>query len=147
MAAARPKSLAEAKDAHQKAYKNHQAALEVLWAAIESKTYGAAMLAWKECHNAVLGLKEATNQLYAHLPELKPKKADKLKPGGKLDNEPTREPTKNPIKEPKKGSALSKKAEKATTNRAAKAGRQSAEKIDEPAADEPTDDGEDKDAP
>jgi hypothetical protein len=132
MGASRPKSLAEAKDAHQKAYKNHQGALEVLWAAIESKTYGAAATAWKECHAATLLLKEATNHIYAHLGELKPKKADKLKPGGKLDNAP----------EPKaaKGGQKTDRKEKRRDK------PERAEKVDEASSDEPTDTG-DKDDP
>lgn len=54
--------------------------------------YKEAMDIWKEGHRAVLVLKDAHNAVYKHLTELKPKtpKADKLKPGGAIDNPPAK---------------------------------------------------------
>lgn len=59
--------------------------------------YKEAMDIWKECHATVLVLKDATNSVYKHLSELKPKtpKADKLKPGGEIDNPPAKKGKKD----------------------------------------------------
>ncbi len=70
----------------------YQVELDKLDLAIRNKEYADAMDAWKEGHEAILKLKRAHNAVYKHLGELKPKtpKADKLKPGGKIDNPPAK---------------------------------------------------------
>ncbi len=80
------------------AHKALTAALETYGNAISdldkkiwAEDYPGAMADWKVGHEAVLKLKDAHNAIYKHLHELKPKKAEKLKPGGKLDNEPARD--------------------------------------------------------
>lgn len=125
---ARPANLTDAKLALRAARNAYDSAFERL---DKSKDYADASAIWKEGHDLALSLKKAHNGVYAFLAELKPKKADKLKPGGKLDNEP--------VKEPKKGG---KKAAKAKRGKAAEA-----EKVAEAASDEPTDDTDDRDEP
>lgn len=167
---ARAKNLGDAIAAMIAAHGNLDAAFQNYDAAVRGSQHGAALTAYKEAHKAVLGLKDALNGTYAHLSELRPKKADKLKPGNKLDNAPAG--TKKDQKADKRradraekaaaeqdltGPALplrsnKKRAEKATTNRARKAGRQVEEAepaMSEPGDDAPIDpdDGADPDAP
>lgn len=68
-------------------------AYDSAFARLEKATdHTEAMDIWKEGHRAVLVLKDAHNAAYKHIHELKPKspKADKLKPGGKIDNPPAK---------------------------------------------------------
>ncbi len=88
----KPASLSEALqalDGKKEAFNIADAALRDAYVA---KDYAAAMKRWKELHAAVLPLKDATNNVYRLLSELKPKtpKADKLKPGGAIDNPPAK---------------------------------------------------------
>ncbi len=83
-----PKTITEARADIGTALKNYELELDKLDLAIKSNAYDDAQLAWKDAHAAVLHLKGVHNALYRHMAELKPKKADKMKPGGKLDNEP-----------------------------------------------------------
>ncbi len=83
-----PKTLLDTVRALTDAASNYDAAVRAL---ASTNDYGTAMIAWKEGHKLVLALKDTHNSVYKHLSELKPKtpKADKLKPGGEIDNPPT----------------------------------------------------------
>ncbi len=78
-------ALKEARDAYART-------TGILEATIGATNYSDSMDAWNAGHQLVLSLKEAHNALYKHLVELKPRtpKADKMKPGGKIDNAPER---------------------------------------------------------
>ncbi len=109
------KSLTEAHGAYLSAEVVHGEYVSALSTAIDAKDYPTAQKVWKDAHEAVLELKKALNGLYSHLGELKPKKADKLKPGGKLDR-----PEARPEGAPEKKSG--KKGRKAAEFKAGKSG-------------------------
>ena len=104
---------------------------------LAEKDYAKAQALWKDLHNAALDFKAAINGSYRHLSELKPKKADKLKPGGKLDNAPEGKQV-----DQKADAKRVKRDQEKGTNRAAKAGRRAAAETErtEAASDEPADD-------
>jgi hypothetical protein len=89
-----PKTITEARADIETALKRYHVELDKLDASIKGNHHDSAQQAWKDAHAEVLLLKGAHNALYRHLAELKPKKADKMKPGGKLDNEPEKESRK-----------------------------------------------------
>ncbi len=127
------KNLEEARTALAVADDAYQKAIGELYGNAE---YKSAAAAWKDGHEKLLALKKAHNAVYAFLGELKPKKADKLKPGGKLDR-----PDAKPEGAPEKPST--KKGRKAAEFKAR--GNDDEPAMSDAASDEPED--EDKNAP